>query len=127
MRIPLWLLVVAPGALAILTGAAISSESKDTVQVPNGLAFSEFKGYERWEIIGLSHGGEHIAVIVGNPAMIDAYKAGIPDNGKPFPDGAKMAKIHWNAKTNEEAPGEPKGERRSPRRRLHGQGQQAVC
>ena len=101
------MLVVAPGALAILTGAAISSESKDTVQVPNGLAFSEFKGYERWEIIGLSHGGEHIAVIVGNPAMIDAYKAGIPENGKPFPDGAKMAKIHWNAKTNEEAPGQP--------------------
>ena len=27
--------------------------------------------------------------------------------GKPFPDGAKMARIHWNAKTNEEAPGQP--------------------
>ena len=58
---------------------------KDTVQVPNGLAFSEFKGYERWEFIGLSHGGERLAVIVGNQAMIEAYKAGIPDNGKPFP------------------------------------------
>jgi hypothetical protein len=27
--------------------------------------------------------------------MIGAYKAGIPGNGKPFPDGARMAKIHW--------------------------------
>jgi hypothetical protein len=106
-RLPLWLLATIPGVLAILGGAAFSGEGKDTVQVPNGLAFAEFKGYERWEIIGLSHGGERLAVIVGNPAMIDAYKAGIPDNGKPFPDGAKMAKIHWNAKTNEEAPGQP--------------------
>ena len=30
--------------------------------------------------------------------MIEAYLAGIPGNGKPFPDGAKMAKIHWNPK-----------------------------
>ena len=45
-----------------------------------------------------------IEVIVGNPAMIDAYKAGAPGNGKPFPDGAKMAKIHWNAKKSAEAP-----------------------
>jgi hypothetical protein len=43
-------------------------------------------------------------VIVGNPAMIDAYKAGIPGNGKSVPDGAKMAKIHWNAKKSAEAP-----------------------
>ena len=39
-----------------------------------------------------------MAVILANPVMIDAYKAGIPGNGKPFPDGAKMAKIHWNPK-----------------------------
>ena len=27
--------------------------------------------------------------------MIDAYRSGVPGNGKPFPDGSKMAKIHW--------------------------------
>jgi hypothetical protein len=32
--------------------------------------------------------------------MIDAYKAGYPDKGKPFPDGAKMAKVHWTAKVD---------------------------
>jgi hypothetical protein len=36
--------------------------------------------------------------------MIDAYLAGIPGNGKPFPDGAKMAKIHWNPKKNQYFP-----------------------
>jgi hypothetical protein len=114
IRIPLWLCVIAPGALAILGGAAVSGQGKDTVQVPNGLAFAEFKGYERWEIIGLSHGGERLAVIVGNPTMIDAYKAGIPENGKPFPDGAKMAKIHWNAQNERGSAGATAGERRSP-------------
>src|ERR1700733_3614310 len=95
-------------ALAILgAGAAISAQDKYTLKVPNGLAFSEFKGYDGWQAISISHNGEMLAVILGNPAMIDAYKAGIPGNGKPFPDGAKMAKIHWNAKKNETAPGQP--------------------
>jgi hypothetical protein len=95
-------------ALATLAiGAAISAQDRNTLKVPNGLAFSEFKGYETWETISLSHNGDKLAVILGNPAMIAAYKAGIPENGKPFPDGARMAKIHWNAKKNETAPGQP--------------------
>jgi hypothetical protein len=94
-------------ALAVLaTGAAISAQDKYTVKVPNGLAFSEFKGYEDWQVISVSHQGL-MAVILGNPAMINAYKAGSPGNGKPFPDGAKMAKIHWNPRKNETAPGQP--------------------
>jgi hypothetical protein len=95
-------------SLAVLaTGAAISAQDRYTVKVPNGLAFSEFRGYEGWPVIAISENGGLIAVILGNPAMIGAYKAGIPGNGEPFPDGAKMAKIHWNPKKNETAPGQP--------------------
>ena len=95
-------------ALAVVAaGAAISAQDKYSVKVPNGLAFSEFKGYEGWQTIAVSHNGGLLAVILGNPAMIDAYKAGVPGNGKPFPDGAKMAKIHWNPKTNDTYPGQP--------------------
>jgi hypothetical protein len=95
-------------SLAVLTGAtAISTQDRYSLKVPNGLAFSEFRGYESWQTISISHNGELMAVILGNPAMIDAYKAGVPGNGKPFPDGAKMAKIHWNPKKNETAPGQP--------------------
>ena len=36
--------------------------------------------------------------------MIDTYRAGIPGNGELFPDGSKLAKIHWNAKKSAEAP-----------------------
>lgn len=46
-------------------------------------------------------------MILGNPAMISAYETGIPANGKPVPDGAKMAKIHWEPKQNTAAPGSP--------------------
>ena len=92
-------------AFAVLaTGAAISAQDRYTVKVPNGLAFSEFKGYETWQTISISHNGALLAVILGNPAMIDAYKTGIPGNGKPFPDGAKMAKIHWKAEKSADAP-----------------------
>jgi hypothetical protein len=86
-------------SLAVLTaGVAISAQDKYTVKVPNGLAFSEFRGYEGWETISVSHNGPVLAVILGNPAMINAYKSGVPGNGKPFPDGARMAKVHWIAK-----------------------------
>lgn len=90
-------------------GAALSAAAPDkyALKVPGGLAFSEFRGYESWQVIAISHNGDHLAAILGNPAMIDAYKAGIPDNGKPFPDGAKMAKIHWDAKKSETYPGQP--------------------
>ena len=87
--------------LAVLGGLAISAQDKYTVKVPGGLAFSEFRGYEAWQTISISRNEKVMAVIVGNPAMIQAYQAGIPGNGKPVPDGAKMAKIHWIPKPND--------------------------
>ena len=84
------------GALALAAG-----EEKYTVKVPGGLAFSEFRGYEAWQAISISRNERVVAMILGNPAMIDAYRAGIPANGKPVPDGAKMAKIHWVPKPND--------------------------
>ena len=34
------------GVFAVVGGWAISAQDKYTVKVPNGLAFSEFRGYE---------------------------------------------------------------------------------
>jgi Cytochrome P460 len=87
--------------LAVLGGLAVSGQDKYAVKVPGGLAFSDFRGYEGWQAIALSRNDTVVAMILGNPAMIDAYRAGIPGNGKPVPDGAKMAKIHWKPKPNE--------------------------
>jgi hypothetical protein len=101
--------IVAAGATFALLfiasgGAAISAQDKYMVQVPKGLSVSEFRGYEDWQTIAVSETEETIEVILGNPAMIEAYRSGAPANGKPFPDGAKMAKIHWTKKTSAEAP-----------------------
>jgi hypothetical protein len=107
-RISSWLMVIVAVVLVVLVGTrAMSAQDKYTLQVPNGLAFSEFRRYEGWQTVSISHNGDLIAVILGNPTMIDAYKSGIPGNGKPYPDGAKFAKIHWNPKKNETAPGQP--------------------
>jgi hypothetical protein len=90
----LW--IAALGGLSL--AAQDSAASKYTVAVPGGLAFAEFQGYEAWQTIAVSRNDRFVAVILGNPAMIEAYKAGIPGNGQPFPDGAKMAKVHWTPK-----------------------------
>ena len=45
-----------------------------------------------------------VAVILANPVMIGAYQAGVPGNGKPFPDGSKIVKIEWSPKKNPESP-----------------------
>jgi hypothetical protein len=88
----------------MLAGRAISAQDKYALQVPDGLAFSEFRGYENWEVVSVSLAEDVMAVIVANPVMIDAYKSGIPGNGQPFPDGSKTAKIHWKTKKSAEAP-----------------------
>ncbi len=93
-------MIVAAG-LTLLGGRTFSAQDKYTVKVPNGLAFSEFRGYEAWQVVSISQDGPHIAAILANPVMIKAYLAGVPGNGKPFPDGCKMAKIHWNPKKME--------------------------
>ena len=88
----------------VLGGWVFSAQDKYTVKVPGGLAFSEFRGYESWQTISISRNEKVMAVILGNPLMIDAYQAGIPANGKPVPDGAKMAKVHWLPKQNQFLP-----------------------
>ena len=103
-KTPPWLIAIIMVLLTGLGGSAISAQDKYSVQVPDGLAFSEFRGYEEWQVIAVSQTGDLVVAILGNPEMIAAYKAGAPGNGKPFPDGAKMAKIHWNQKKSAEAP-----------------------
>lgn len=90
--------------VSALGASSASAQDKYTLKVPGGIAFSEFKGYESWQVVSVSQDGDMFAVILANPVMIDAYKAGIPGNGKPFPDGSKMAKIHWNPKKMEVFP-----------------------
>jgi hypothetical protein len=80
-------------ALAVLGGHALVAADKYTAAVPDGLALSEFRGYENWATVGASQTEHDLKVMVANPTMIAAYQAGVPLNGQPFPEGATMAKI----------------------------------
>src|SRR5271165_3356563 len=97
-------IVIATVVLAALGSVAVSAQDKYTVSVPNGLAFSDFRGYEDWQVVSTSHTDDLLKVMVANPTMIDAYRAGIPGNGKPFPEGSKIAKIEWRFKKSTESP-----------------------
>src|ERR1700754_2531103 len=85
-------IAAATAVLAALAGAAICAQDKYTLKTPDGVAFSDFRGYEDWAVVSSARTDEVLKVIVANPAMIAAYKAGIPGNGQPFPDGAMIAK-----------------------------------
>ncbi len=98
------IVVIGAVVLALLGSRALSAQDKYTVKVPGGLAFSEFRGYEGWQVLATSQNDKLVAVILGNPVMIRAYRAGVPGNGKPFPNGAKMAKIHWNPEKSQYFP-----------------------
>ena len=92
--------------LALLVGTATSAEHADkyTLKVPDGLAFADFRGYEGWQVVSSAQTDEVLKVIVANPTMIEAYQSGIPGNGKPFPDGSKIAKLQWTQKKSTDAP-----------------------
>jgi hypothetical protein len=98
---------VVTSASIFVIGVTLAAQDKYTVQVPGGLALSECRGYDDWPAVAVSQPEEpdvKLTVIVANPAMIDAYRAGIPGNAKPFPDGSKVVKILWTPKQNAVAP-----------------------
>jgi hypothetical protein len=90
--------------LAVVSGVAISAQDKYTLKLPGGVPFSDWKGYEDWRLISTSKTDDRLKVILGNPTIIAAFKSGIPGNGKPFPEGSKIAKVQWKPKKSAEAP-----------------------
>ncbi len=90
--------------LAVLGGMALAAQDKYTVKVPDGLAFSDFKGYEDWKDVAVSQTETTLKVIVANDVMMNAYRQGLPADGKLFPDGSKVVKIEWIPKKNTVSP-----------------------
>ena len=91
-------------ATVALAGTAVYAQDKYSLKSPDGIAFSDFKGYEDWSVVSSARTDEVLKVIVANPTMIEAYKAGVPGNGQPFPDGSKIVKLQWKPKKSAEAP-----------------------
>ncbi len=105
MRIPVALMIIA-AALAVLSArsdSAQDNQDKYSLKSPGGIAFSDFKGYEDWAAASSARADGVLKVIVANPTMIHAYKAGVPGNGRPFPDGSRIVKLQWKPKKSTEA------------------------
>src|SRR5262245_54757785 len=97
---------VSTAVLALLGATSLHAQDQDkySLKSPSGIAFSDFKGYEDWALVSSARTGEVLKVILANPAMIKAYKAGVPGNGQPFPEGSKIVKLQWKPKKSTEAP-----------------------
>jgi hypothetical protein len=98
-------------AVAVLAAPAVAAlfaqgqnNDKYSLKSPSGIAFSDFRGYEDWADVSSARTDEILKVIVANPTMIKAFKAGVPGNGQSFPDGSMIVKLQWKHKKSTEAP-----------------------
>ncbi|MFL5296163.1 MAG: cytochrome P460 family protein [Phenylobacterium sp.] len=102
----MWSRVVPAAAMVLLGagGAALAAHDRSALKVPDGLSFSEFKGYVGWEAVAVSQTEHGLKLIAANPVMMRAYRAGLPAAGKQFPEGSKIVKVEWTSKRNTASP-----------------------
>jgi hypothetical protein len=112
-HLPVFVSVVAAALVAMVGGAVLYAHAqgndKYSLKSAGGIAFSDFRGYEDWSVVSSARmeaplPDEILKVIVGNPLMIKAYKAGVPGNGQIFPEGSMIVKLQWKPKKSTEAP-----------------------
>ena len=97
------IVATALAVLAVLVATAVYAQEKYSLKSPSGIAFSDFRGYEDWSVVSSARQDEILKVIVANPAMIAAYKNGVPGNGQAFQDGSMIVKLQWSRKKSTEA------------------------
>src|ERR1700694_4977651 len=97
-------IAIAMAVLAVLGATTVYAQDKYSLKTPSGIAFSDFRGYEDWAVVSSARTDEVLKVIVANPTMINAYKAGVPGNGQPFPNGSKIGKLQWQPKKDTQSP-----------------------
>jgi hypothetical protein len=85
--------------------ALSAQQDRFTIKSPNGISFSEFRGYDAWQTVAVSRTANDIKAILANPIMIAALKEhGTDGSSKPFPDGAKIVKVEWKQAPNPLSP-----------------------
>src|SRR5436309_15825197 len=71
--------------LGVLAGRVVTAQDtgqgKYTVQVPGGLALSEFRGYESWQTVSISPNENLGAVTLATPVMINHSVSASPGHG----------------------------------------------
>ena len=103
-RTPSSMILIVAVMFTVFGGMAIAAQDKYGLKIPNGLAWSEWRGYENWADVAVSQTETEIKAIVANPVMMDAFRSGLPSSGKLFPNGSKIAKLEWSFKKNTLSP-----------------------
>ena len=102
------IVTIAVAVIAVLGATVVyaldHTQDKYSLKTTSGIAFSDFRGYEDWAVVSSARTDAVLKVIVGNQTMINAYKAGVPGDGQPFPDGSQIVKLQWKPKKSTEAP-----------------------
>jgi len=89
-------------------GMLLAQDKQDKYELkePNGISFAEIRGYETWQVVAPSIRTDknEIRIILGNDALVKAYKDGVPENSKPFPDGSVLVKIGYSERKSADFP-----------------------
>ncbi len=83
--------------LMLAGSGLLSAQDRYALKVPNGLSFGDIRGYETWQVIAPSYRTDkkEVRYILGNSAVVEAYKKGSSKKGVPFPDGSILVKIAY--------------------------------
>lgn len=92
--------------LLLFPQSLLTAEDPPFPKTPNGLSFSDIKGYETWQFIAPSYRTDknEIRVILGNDTIARAYRSGIPGNREAFPDGSILVKIAYSERKSQAFP-----------------------
>jgi hypothetical protein len=102
-KIPSSVIAIILGSLTVLGSMAFAAQDRYTLKLGK-LSFSDFRGYENWQVVAVSQTETLLKVIAANDVMMRAYRQGLPADGKLFPEGSKVVKIEWSFKKNPVAP-----------------------
>ena len=102
-RTPYSMILMIAVMLAVFGGVGIAAQDRYTLKLGK-LSFGDFRGYEDWKNVAVSQTETQLKVILANDVMMEAYRQGLPANGKVFPEGSKVVKIEWTFKKNPVSP-----------------------
>jgi hypothetical protein len=83
----------------LVSATGLGAQDRFALIAPNGIAFSEVRGYEDWTVVAPSFRTDNneVRVILANDVMIDTYRRGAPGVGGSYPEGSVIVKIGYSA------------------------------
>ena len=100
---PSSIVTIVLAVFATLGSIALAAQDRYTLKLGE-LALADFRGYENWKVVAVSQTETLLKAIVANDVMMEAYRQGLPADGKLFPEGSKIVKMEWTFKKNTVAP-----------------------